>query len=286
MPSNEAPLEHEGDLVNLYGALVTGYSANVLRAAEARLAQLHLSFAVPLVAVSFRGATPNALQLLPEILRKGLEEVAAVRRDEYDAWAYVGRTSMLVYFTTLFDTFLQDTVEFLLCAHPGAIGDSDVPFARVLKAGSRDELLNMAVKSKVKEVGFLSFGERLRWLHKRFGVQVSLPDDVRTALLHYPEIRNVIVHDQGYFDFCLTGRGTVALRRRACPRHPTPVKDEDVAEAKRAFAYAASVVAEAVFVQVLKQEPPEALRGVLGVLKTLDAGVRGVAQQGDEADKA
>jgi len=271
MAEPEPPIEFEGDLLNLYSALISAYSANVLHAAEARLAQMRLSLAVPLVAVSLQNANPERLESLPDELREGLGEIAAIRRDEYDAWAYVGRLSLLVYFTTLFDTFLQDTVEFLLCAHPGAIGDSDVPFAKVLKAISRAEILNVAVKAKVKEVGFLSFAERLHWLHKRFGLQVPLPDEVRTALLHYSEVRNIIVHDQGYFDICLTGHGTVALRRRPCPRHPTPVTGNDVGDAKRTFAWTASAVAEAVIVQILKQEPPEALKGILGVLRSLDA---------------
>jgi len=129
----------------------------------------------------------------------------------------------------------------------------------------------MAIKGKVKEVGFLSFAERLQWLHKRFNLQVSLPDEVRTTLLHYAEVRNTIVHDQGYFDFCLTGRGTVALRRRSCPHHPTPITNNDVRDAKRAFAWAVSAIAEAVFVQILKQEPHESITHILGVLRTMDA---------------
>lgn len=271
MTEHEPSLEFEGDLLKLYCTLVTAYSENVLRACEARLVQSRLSLAVPLVAVSLKDVNPEGLGSLPEVLRKGLDEMATIRPYEYNAWAYVGRISLLVYFTTLFDTFLQDTVEFLLCVHPGAIGDSDVPFAKVLKAASRDEILNVAVKAKVKEVGFLSFAERLQWLHKRFDLQVSLPDEVRTTLLHYAEVRNTIVHDQGYFDFCLTGRGSVALRHRSCPHHPTPVTYKDVGDAKRAFAWAVSAVAEIVFVQILKQEPPESMKSILGVLRTLDA---------------
>jgi hypothetical protein len=271
MTEHEPSLEFEGDLLKLYSALVRAYSTNVLRANEARLTQTRLSLAVPLVAVSLQEVTPERLESLPEVLRKGLEEMASIQHYEYDAWAYVGRLSLLVYCTTLFDTFLQDTVEFLLCVHPGAIGDSDVSFAKVLKAGSRGEILNVAVKAKVKEVGFLSFTERLQWLHKRFNLQVSLPDEVRTTLLHYAEVRNTIVHDQGYFDFCLTDRKTVALRRRSCPHHPTPVTSKDVRDAKRAFAWAVSAVAEAVFVQILKQEPHESIKRLLGVLRTLDA---------------
>jgi len=259
------------DLPSLYAEVVDAYRHNSLRAGQARLTQARLELAVPAAAVLMPKVGVDIVEQLPDDLRQSLDEVAKIEKAEYLDWSYVACVSFLVYYTTLFDTFLQDTIEFLLCAHPGAMSDYPVPFGQVVKSAARHEVLNAALKTKVREIGFMSFSERLRWLQKRFGVRVALDDPTREELAKCSEARNVAVHDQGWFEFCFSEDGTVAASQTGCPLHPNKLTWEDASAAKRTFGVVVAELAEAVYSQVLNCELPDSVRGTLEVLRGLDA---------------
>jgi len=250
----------------LFSSVVTAYTINLLRAVEAMAAHTAMMGALPVIAVRLRQVPPEVLTQVPDDLKAALQMVT-ISHDEYDAFVYVSNVSMLVYHTTLFDTFIQDTIEFLLCLHPQSIRESAVSFDRVLKANSREELLNTAIKAKVRDLGFESFSERLRWLRKRFGVDCKLSEEASAEIAHFGDVRNSIVHDQGFFDFFIDGKGEVALQHRACSRHPTVVTRQDVSKARSAFTQAVVSIATAVMEQVLKEAPSQPVARMLNELR-------------------
>jgi hypothetical protein len=267
----QEPVPRDPDPADLFSVVVSTYASNVLRAMDARIAHQTIVAVVPMLNATWKSAQTDLVKGMPSGVQEGLDLLSKMSAAEYDAFVYIGRLSMLVYFTTLFDTFLQDTIEFLLCLHPSSIGESAVSFERVLKAGSREEILNAAVKAKVREVGFDSFSARLRWLREHFGLDCKVTAEDAAEIGHFSGIRNVIVHDQGFFDFYIDTRGSVALEHRACPRHPTLVTERDLAKAKLAFSQVVASISDAVFSQVLKQAPQKSIADLIQMLRTLSA---------------
>jgi len=258
--------EIAGDHQRLWATVVLAHAHSLLRAAEARALQLTLAVALPRLQIALATADADVVQSLPNDLREALAVFDPATPSQYDAYLYVTPLTLLIYYTTLLDTFLQDTVEFLLFLHPNAIGNVEVSFREVLSASSHQDIVNKAVKRTVREVGFLSFAGRLAWLRKRFGLTITISQQTQAELLHYTDVRNTVVHDQGYFDFSIDDSGHICLIRRACPMHPTIVSYQDVTTAKAAFSDTAAAIAEAVFAQVLKNPPPSEIADLLQVL--------------------
>jgi len=263
--------EPEADLPGLYAGVVLAYARNSIRATQARLTQARLELAVPTAAISLPDVPDRTIGTLPEELQKGLGQMRKITPEEYRDWTYVANVSFLVYHTTLFDTFLQDTIEFLLCLHPGVMSDYSVPFSDVMNATARHEVLNAALRDKVRQIGFMSFQERLQWLRKRFGLKFAIREETLKELVIFSEARNSAVHDQGWFEFCFSENGTITASQTACPLHPSDVEWEDASRAKESFAIAASCVVMTVFTQVLNCEAPESLMGMLEVLQGAEA---------------
>jgi len=65
-------------------------------------------------------------------------------------------------------------------------------------------------------------------------------------------VRNVIVHDQAVYDVRLDAGGDVEAVKKTCPRHPTPLRQEQLQAALAAYRKVASTVYRAVVSQVLK----------------------------------
>lgn len=169
--------------------------------------------------------------------------------ERVNSFERVRHSSELVYATALFDTFLTDTTMFLLLMHPRAIGkNSSVPLEVLLASSSRSEAITEAARRKARELAHAGFDARMKALEAPFGLHFNIPKDVAHALTHYSGLRNVVVHDQSFYDFALTDTGLIATERSST----WPVRYEDIDTAAAAYRSVAAAVADVVFRDVLK----------------------------------
>src|SRR4051794_25561098 len=132
MPTPNVPIEPNE--AELFGRAVIAYVHSTLRLGRARLVHSEMKLLVPL-AVMTSGIQPRQIiSELPLGAEKICAELATVTREEYEAHAYVVEVSFLVYATALFDTFLQDVLEFLLLRHPTILSDVTVDIATIASA--------------------------------------------------------------------------------------------------------------------------------------------------------
>lgn len=197
-----------------------------------------------------------------------LEQVEAIAVRYADAYRYVSHVSLLVYSTTLLDTFLSDLTRFLLLLHPASLGKShSIGLEALLSAASLPELITSTVGKKAREISHHSFLERLGYLRDRFGLVLDLDEQALEQLKHYSSIRNTAVHDQGFLDIALRGKKRLRLARRACPFHPTLVTLDDLRAASSAYDLTVLALARAVLRQVLKVKPNERATVLLEMLE-------------------
>ena len=81
-----------------------------------------------------------------------------------------------------------------------------------------------------------------------------LSSQAQDSLEHYSSVRNTVVHDQGIFELHLDENGNVASRQKTCPRHPSPITEDDVGKAHDGYREVVYAVTKAVFSQVLKAD--------------------------------
>jgi hypothetical protein len=195
---------------------------------------------------------------------KVLSHLHEIDHNEFDSLRYVTNVSHLVYGTTLLDSFLSDTTMFLFLKFPHAMGkNQQVPLRVLINSASRNAAISKAAADRTREISYVPFVGRIDFLREAFGLDISLSVEAIGALEHYSSIRNIAVHDQGFIQLQLDESGEVAVSRKACPRHPTPVSWEDVHKAIKNYAYVAKAVAEAVFAQVLKESDHPAVQRFL-----------------------
>lgn len=194
----------------------------------------------------------------------GIDDISS---QEYDAFCYVSNISLLVYATTLLDTFLSETTKFLIMRHPKIlINETTVVFGDILAAPSKAALLTDTISNKVRGMSFRSFLDRIEYLRKTFGLEIKLEDDTIEALTHFSDLRNVIVHDQSVFELELDDQMSLVLKQKTCPLHPTPIQDEDLYKAWTAYRAVIKQIYLSIVSQVLKcAERPE-INEVLTVL--------------------
>jgi hypothetical protein len=183
---------------------------------------------------------------------------------EFDSFRYISNLSHLVYAATLLDSFLADTTTFLFLLFPGALGkDTVAKLDEVLRASSREALIGDIVRRRVRDVGYMSFLDRIAYLEERFSLGIALNEKDRLLLEEFSTLRNVIVHDQSVFDLYLDDRGQVQAKQKTCSRHPTPVPDDVLKKAHRAFFSTVRAIYEAVVSQVLKRKGPSEFRSIM-----------------------
>lgn len=205
----------------------------------------------------------------PPIVQEILNDLAYVSPRDLDDYSYVADVSTLVYATTVFDTYLQDIIELLLFMHPAAVGRSQtVDFSQLLAAQSKTAVVEATIRTKVRALGFETFSERLAFLRRQFGLKIAISEGAAEQLKHFADVRNTIVHDQGYFDLRFTDDGKVGMVQRSCARHPTPATQADTKGAIRAYSTAAFVIATEVAASVLKTALPETLATAFTSLST------------------
>ena len=237
------------------------FGLGLIRLQEARIARL----TVQIVLSRYHLESPKNFSTHP--YSEVLAELAKVSYSEFDSFRYVSDASYLVYATTLLDTFLTDTTRFILLLNPGAIGDAQsVSLKALLSARSRSDLITQAATKKAREISYLPFLARLEYLRRTFGLSVTLDEGTTAELAHYADVRNVIVHDQGVFDVDLDDVGTLRIRRKTCPRHPTPVTSDDLDRAKTSYIKCVREVYRDVMQHVLRAPEDEAFKGLLSAL--------------------
>jgi hypothetical protein len=171
----------------------------------------------------------------------------------FDDWYYISSASMLVYSTTLIDTFLSETMAFLYTRYPKSIGsEAKVSLTEIVEAGSKFAVINHAVEKRVRALGFESITFRLQSLERAFGVSVKLEDEDKTALESSTEQRNSFIHDQGLFRIYLDETGALRADDKACRTHPRPVTREIVNSTIRLHTTICATVYGGVMRDVLK----------------------------------
>jgi hypothetical protein len=174
--------------------------------------------------------------------------LAALPEGRVKSFEHIRYSSELIYATALLDTFLSDSTLFLLLLHPKAIGkNSTVPLELLLASTSRFAVITEAAKRKVRELAYAGYTARLAALRTSFGIQVVVEDFVVTTLERYAELRNVVVHDQAFYDLVLSESGLRAVERT----QQAPVTNDDVNMALETYRYVVAAVAQAIFYEVL-----------------------------------
>lgn len=195
----------------------------------------------------------------------GIEDISP---QEYDSFCYVSNISLLVYGTTLLDTFLSETTKFLIMRHPKIlINEKPVEFGDILKAPSKAALLTDTISNKVRSMSLRSLLDRIDYFRKRFGLKIKLEDDTIEALAHFSDLRNVIVHDQSIFELELDDQMNLVLKQKTCPFHPTPIQDEALYKAWTAYRDVIMQIYLAIVSQVLKCEARPEIEEVRTVLE-------------------
>ncbi|MBV8545443.1 MAG: hypothetical protein JO093_14700 [Acidobacteria bacterium] len=235
--------------VKIFITIALSFMKGIVRLHTARYAAGHLSLAHYEAAHADLEAalaeTPQSQGQLAVTLRK-------VTKDQIRALDYVRHISELVYATTLFDTFLTDATRFLFLLQPKSVGkNSAVSLEILLSSNSKSEAITDAVNRKVRELGHASFAARIDTLRQTFGLKIQSSPNVLNIFNHYTTIRNVVIHDQAFYDISLTDAGLIAVERNS---DVTPVEHDDVRSAISAYTVVAHSIAEAVFMDVLHGE--------------------------------
>jgi len=188
--------------------------------------------------------------------------------DILGSFTYITNISMLVYATTILDTFISQTTKFLIMRHPRSLTkESDVPFQDVLQAPSKAVLLTNTISRKIRNLSFRTFVDRITYLRKTFGLDVQLSSGSLETLEHFSGLRNVIVHDQGIFEIEFDDHMDIILKQKTCPLHPTPVSDKDVFRAWNGYRQVIKQIHFAVVSQILKCESDPRAQEIQGILE-------------------
>jgi len=239
------------DLAIAYLRILASFSLGILRTFRAKFTTSSVAFALGLLNSS-EGPIPGGAPI-PDDAPAGqaLRMLQQIPFRHFDSFMYVSQISLLVYATTLLDTYVSDTTKFLLLLHPGAIGkDHQVSLAAILEAPSTTGIIETAASKKVRELGYIPFPARIEFLRQAFGLGIQLRPEAEAALEHYPTIRNTLVHDQGVFAVTLAPDGTPLVEQKTCPSHPTPLKSEDLDHAIDSYCEIAIAIAKAILTQV------------------------------------
>lgn len=243
------------------------YAFSNLRLAEAKLVHAEARLAI-LASVQVMGGPQTVPQKVGHLSNPAdiTRQLATVSKHGFEAYSYVTALTQLVYATTLFDTFLQDVIEFALFMHPRAVGDSTILLSAVIEASGWATVINDAIRKKVRELGFLSFPERIKWLKTKFGLTPDISAEAMTQIAHYADLRNAVVHDQGFLEFGFTDNRKLALFQAKCPVHPTPVTIDQSNNALQAYNIAAVALTNSVYRELLKCAVPSDVGEPMGKL--------------------
>lgn len=243
-------IKRDKDTIATYVAICRTFLDGIVRVVEAQVAftSLMRSFA------AYRAKTVKA-EMDDEVLAEILAGFDKVSLDQFWAAQYVNAISTLVYMASLFDTFLNESTIFLFLLIPDAMGKSyQVPLKSLIDGRSRGSILTEVAKQRAREVSYISFKDRLSFLHDTFGLPIVLNDKTVGALDYFSNLRNTAVHDQGFLALTLDDSGCIKNTLRASPQFPSEVVPEDFDNSMRTFRFIALTVANDIFVNILKAD--------------------------------
>lgn len=179
-------------------------------------------------------------------------------RSDLACFHYVTLTGYFVYATSVFDTFLAETVRFLLLRSPSSLGEKYlVPIGTLVSARLRSEIINERVGKKAKQLGY---SERLQFLGTvGANIDVAAHSD---SLARLSAIRNEAVHDQASLGLEMSSTERLLITRKGHPLGPRKIDGKDIKEATHTFASVATAIYQAV------------LRDVLGLEEDADANIK------------
>ena len=202
-----------------------------------------------------------------------LRHISRIPSNSTESLESVTNVSHLVYATTLFDTFLSETTQFLFLLLPHAMGeDQPVPLRALIDEASKSEAITHAALVRTRQTGYLPFVERIQFLRQTFGLEIALPAETADGLAHFSSTRDCAAHDHGTFSFRLDDQGNVVPKKKvsrkvsrqdAARYHSKKISRDDVRCAIDSYEQAARAVARAVFTQVLKQSDHPAVQLLL-----------------------
>ena len=189
-------------LPNTYSRIALAFGASFGRLVQAMLVSARFS------AIYYRSRADRIETGSVDLTSDAAMHIFKTSETQLESFRYISDLSFLVYATTLLDSFLNDTTKFLLLLHPRAIGkDQSIKMDDLLSASSKHEAICIAAQRKVRDISFLSFLARVKYLKEHFGLHVELDEDLIKDLDHYLGLRNVLVHDQSVFDIGLDEEG-------------------------------------------------------------------------------
>ena len=236
---------HNQDLPLAYLRIVASFNLGILRTFRAKFTTSTVAIALGLLNATDRHIPEGAP------FEDALKAMRQIPYRHFDSFLYVSTISLLVYATTLLDTFLSDTTQFLLLLHPGAIGkDQQVSLSTILQTRDTTQIIESAAAKRVRELSYLPFPARVEFLREKFGLAIQLRPEAEFALERFPSVRNTLVHDQGIFAVTLGPEGVPLVEQKTCSLHPTPLKVEDLGTAIDAYCEITIQVAKAILRQV------------------------------------
>jgi hypothetical protein len=152
------------------------------------------------------------------------------------SFEYVSKISQVVYACTILDTFLTETTKFLFLLHPNVLGkDLEIKFEKVLKCGSKFEIINNVINERVRVISFGSIKERIKFLNKHFGLRINISKVMYEQLEYYGNLRNELVHDTSVMKMGLNNEGELSILQIACYHEPKGISRDDSYNAIDAF---------------------------------------------------
>lgn len=198
------------------------------------------------------------------------DDLLAISPTEYDSFAYLTKTSFLVYATTLLDAFIHDCTCFLHLLIPESIGcDTTLLFKDILESESRTAIITDLARKKSRDSSYDSFERRVGYLKKRFGLALALDDDTLEEIRHFSGIRNTVVHTQSSHALQYHPEKRVVAEEIGCPLHPQPLSQDVFHRANRAYITLAGEVFATIADQVLHAREEKAVLEVIDLLTRL-----------------
>ncbi len=191
-----------------------------------------------------------------------LRGLAQISNDSLDAVANVTNISHLVYATTLFDTFLSETTQFLFLLIPRAMGeDQQVPLRAMIEAPLKNGALTLAASVRTREIGNLPFADRIQFLRDAFALEIVIGTEAWEGMAHFSSVGSSTMHDLcGCIQLGLNGNGEVVGKEHVSA---TKIDRDDVRWAIDSYEQSARAITESVCEQILKQRDHPAVQLLL-----------------------
>lgn len=166
-----------------------------------------------------------------------------------DHFHYISRIMKAVYLHTILDTFLNETLKFLLLRNPGVLDSTcHLGLNQVLREKNKYVVINNVIDEKTRNEGYKSFKDRIKYLNKTFGLGINFSNKVYESLEECIEHRNLLVHDSSFYNIGFDDKGKIALKQTGCIKKPKKVGWEEIEKTQKLY----QVVIHTVYSRVRK----------------------------------